>query len=76
MEKVGLHIVTLLHNITQLGYKVSFNPDFEGMIRIDYFSKYDPEFYEHEHRGFSDGTKNQLEKEIIKSLVTFYENHK
>jgi hypothetical protein len=62
MEKVGLKIVELIHDITQSGYNVQFCSDFENMVRIEYTEEYSDKFYYHEHRGNPDGTRNQLEK--------------
>lgn len=76
MEKVGLRIVNLIHDITQLGYQVQFCGDFEGMIRIEYREEYSDSYYHHEHRGCPGRTMNQLEKEIIASLSTFLDNAK
>lgn len=76
MEKVGLKIVELLHTLTQAGYRVAFNSDFEGMIRVDYTYEYDDEFYEHDHIGFPGCERLHLEKEIIKSLAAFNDKNK
>jgi hypothetical protein len=71
-------MIDLLHKITQLGFIVSFNEDFEGMIRVDFTEEYpnptDP-FYHHEHLGFPDATMEQLDKAVIKSLTRFYEKY-
>ncbi len=74
--KIGLQIVTLLHDITQLGYKVHFVGDFEGMMRLDFTSETMRTFYHHEHLGVPDGEKLILEKAIIKCLSNFYEKYK
>jgi hypothetical protein len=71
MENNDLRIIDLIHDITQLDYQVRFCGDFSNMFRIEYLHEYDGTFYEHEHRGFPGGTRNQLEKEIVKSLSTF-----
>lgn len=69
-------IIDLIHDITQLDYHVQFCGDFAKMVRIEYRKEYDENYYHHEHRGCPDGTMNQLEKEVIKSLSTFLENAK
>lgn len=69
-------IIELLHDITQLNYQVRFCGDFTNMVRIEYLHEYDVDYYHHEHRGVPDGTMNQLEKEVIKSLQTFLDNAK
>ena len=76
MENKDLRFIDLIHDITQLDYQVRFCGDFNNMLRIEYFHEYDEAYYHHEHRGFPDGTRNQLEKEIIKSLQTFLDNAK
>ena len=76
MKKVGLKIVDLLHDISQLGYEVRFCGDFRGMIRIEYTEEFDADFYEHAHLGFPDCERAKLEKDIISSLTGFLEQHK
>jgi len=76
MEKVGLKIVDLLHNISQLDYHVQFCGDFNGMIRIEFREEWSEEFYEHQHLGFPDCPRDRLEKEIIEALSNFWEAHK
>lgn len=76
MENQNLRVVELIHDITQLDYHVQFCGDFNNMLRIEYYHHYDGAYYQHEHRGSPDGTKNQLEKEVIKSLQTFLDNIK
>lgn len=73
--KVGLFIVTMLHDITQAGYKVAFMDDFQGMMRIDFRKPSDVSFYEHEHCGCPGGTRNQLEKEVQGALLGFKTRH-
>ncbi len=73
-EKVGLRIVQLLHDITQLDFCVQFHGDFESMVRLEFYSEYDPDFYEHYHLGSPEGTMLQLEKQIIQKLATFLDN--
>lgn len=71
MRKVGLYITTLLHDITQGGYKVSFERDFQGMMRLDFFKDGVADFYEHRHCGFPGATREKLEKDLIDSLIWF-----
>jgi len=70
-----MKITELLHKITQLGYAVSFNEDFEGMLRLDYTEEIEPNFYEHEHIGHPDATMEQLNEAVIKSLAGFLGRH-
>lgn len=73
--KVGLYIVNQLHAITQAGYEVKFCGDFEGMIRIEYYKEYEPNFYEHDHLGSPGGQMDRLENAIIGSLERFRETY-
>lgn len=71
-EKVGLKIVDLLHDITQLGYRVYFADDFDGMITVGFAEEYgDGTFYEHNHCGFPGCERIRLEKDILESLTDF-----
>lgn len=76
MEKVGLKIVDLLHDITQLGYEVKFASDFEGMIRAEFYEEHYEDFYEHQHLGFPGCERIRLEKDIIECLSNFLEKYK
>jgi len=75
-EKVGLRIVDLIHDITQMDYQVQFAGDFKGMIRLEFRKEYDEDYYDHFHLGSPDGTRNQLEKQIIQKLATFLDEAK
>lgn len=76
MEKVGLKIVDLLHDISQLDYQVQFCGDFEGMIRTEFRYEWDDHFYEHQHLGFPGCERIRLEKDIIECLSKFLEKIK
>jgi hypothetical protein len=76
MKKIGLKIVNLIHDITQLDYQVSFCGDFENMVRLEFLHEYDEKFYEHFHLGFPDGDMVRLERDIIRELSKFLEEHK
>lgn len=76
IEKVGLKIVELIHEITQLKYSVHFYPDFEGMVRIHYsatkpWQEAVDDLSTHDHVGFPDCERIVLEKQIIASLAEF-----
>lgn len=79
MEKIGLFIVNQLHEITQAGYNVQFEPFFRGMITIQYTAEFDKDFYEHVHVGMpideKDTDLSKLEKEIMKALNNFRQKH-
>ena len=75
-EKVGLRIVQLIHDITQLDYQVQFCGDFKSMVRLEFRKEYDENYYIHHHLGCPDGTMNQLEKQIISKLATFLDEAK
>lgn len=72
----NLKIVTLIHDISRLGYEVRFCSDFNNMIRIEYTEEYNLDFYEHEHLGIPDGGLDKLNKEVVASLNSFLEKHK
>lgn len=76
-------MINLLYLITQIGYQVQFNPDMEGMVRIDFYLDGDPitidnpnGFYYHEHIGYPEQSEKELEAKIIDCLERFYEEHK
>lgn len=77
-EKVGLKIVELLHEITQLNYSVQFYPDFEGMIRITFqrTKPWQKEIEEHSHLGYPECERLVLEKRIISALKDFRDSVK
>lgn len=72
MEKVGLYITTLLHDLTQMGYTVTFGQNFEGTVTITYGGM-NTDWRDHQHVGIPGATREHLEKEIINSLKTFKE---
>lgn len=71
-----MKITELLHKITQLGYTVAFNEDFEGMLRLDFTVELDETFYEHYHVGHPGATMEQLNAAIEKALSKFLGKHK
>lgn len=73
--KVGLYITTLLHDLTQAGFRVQFNSDFEGMVRIDLTKEWDESFYEHDHIGVPGQDREALEKGIIKTLAGWRDSY-
>ena len=76
MNNSNLKIITLIHDITQLGYNVRFCNDFTNMLRLEFTEEYNPEFYDHDHLSIPDGGLDRLEKEVIATLMGFYEQHK
>lgn len=72
----NLRIVELLHDITQLGYYVQFAGDFTNMVRLEFRKEWEENFYQHFHLGNPEGTRNQLEKQVIQKLATFLDNAK
>ena len=71
MNKVGLYITTLLHDITQEHYKVTFERDFKGSMRMDFTRSGVADFYEHAHCGYPGAPRERLERDIIDSLIWF-----
>lgn len=76
MEKHGLKIVNLIHDITQLGYEVKFCSDFTDMTRLEFTEEFNVDFYEHRHLGYPNGGTDKLEKAIISTLAGFLEEHR
>lgn len=76
MEKIGLKIVDLIHDISQLEYEVKFCGDFSGMIRLELSNEFDESFYQHRHLGFPGCERERLEKDIINALAQFLKDIK
>lgn len=70
------NLISLIHDITQLGYYVQFCDDFEGMVRLEFTEEYSNEFYQHYHLGIPGGSMDKLEKEVIESLSEFLKEKK
>lgn len=64
-------LIKLLHDLTQGGYEVQFNSDFEGMVRIDVTKEHVSDFYEHSHIGIPGGTEARLLEETVEYLQWF-----
>jgi hypothetical protein len=76
MEKVGLKIVELIHELNQMHYEVKFCPDFSGMSRVELTDEFDSDFYQHSHLGCPGTERIVLEKAIIKQLSEWVERYK
>ena len=72
----NLTLISLIHEISQLGYNVQFCNDFEGMIRVELTEEYNDKFYIHYHLGFPGGPIDRLEKEVVETLSNFLKDHK
>lgn len=69
-------ITALLHEITQRGYEVYFNSDFEGMITITYKKEVAPDkegYIRHEHLSYPGGSMKELDNKVLQSLSQFIE---
>lgn len=69
-------ITSLLHEISQRGYEVIFNSDFEGMITITYKKEVAPGkegYIRHEHLSYPGGSMKELENKLKASLSVFIE---
>lgn len=71
MDTSNQSLTHLLHNITQSGYRVSFNSDFEGMMRVEFTKEWDDQFYEHVHSGFPGALPGSLTRSIMDTLIWF-----
>lgn len=72
MESSNLKLISLLHDLTQLDYRVYFSDDFNGMVTVSI----EDGFFEnginrHYHCGFPDGPRDRLEEDVINSLSSF-----
>ena len=73
---MDLELIERIYKITQAGFEAKFISDFEGMIRIDYFEEFNPDFYEHEHVGCPDQSREKLKLGIENSLDKFIARNK
>jgi hypothetical protein len=68
-------ITKLLHDITQEGYEVQFNDDFEGMLTVTYYQPYcgrdGQSMCLYQHVSFPGSTMDQLDARLIESLDKF-----
>lgn len=75
-----MKVTELLHTITQRGYQVSFQDDFEGMLTVTYQESYTPgkkdPYIRHEHVSYPGGSMKELEKALVRSLGLFVEEIK
>lgn len=69
-------IIGLIHDITQLDYKVSFSDDFQGMVSVTFYKSSDPStkggYIRHEHLSYPGGSMKELEASVINCLNDFY----
>jgi hypothetical protein len=68
-------ITQQIHDISQEGYEVRFNSDFEGMLTITYQEEYG-DYIRHEHLGCPGFPMERLEKDLQASLKRFLEEVK
>lgn len=67
-------MISKVHEITQRGYEVRFNSDFEGMITITYTKETASDkdgYIRHEHVGYPGATLKELDKAVARSLDQF-----
>jgi hypothetical protein len=72
---MDLLLIELIHKITQFGFEVKFNEDFEGMIRLEFYKEFDSNFYEHEHIGYPGQSREKLKTGIENSLKKFADRY-
>jgi hypothetical protein len=68
-------VTKLLHDISQKGYLVYFEGDFEGMLTVTFLdeSKADLDRYiRHEHIGYPGSTFEELDAALQKCLSFFF----
>lgn len=66
-------LIELLHDCTQMGYRLTFSNDFEGMITIGFEEEYTEGTYNHVHLGTPGKDLNFLEKELRNFLAKLIE---
>jgi hypothetical protein len=72
----NLSLISLIHDITQAGYRLVFDDDFEGMIQVTYMTESGDEYLRHSHLGFPGSKREHLAKSLIKDLQSFLEEIK
>ena len=65
----------LLHDLTQLGYEVTFNSDFKGMLTITYKEEHG-DYIRHQHLSYPDGPMAKLDNALRSSLENFIDEVK
>lgn len=65
-----MKIVSILHDITQLGYRVEFSDDFTGMLTVTYKGE-GMDWSNHSHVGFPFCSRKELEEHLIRELQNF-----
>lgn len=72
-----MKIPELLYLISQEGYEVNFSGDFSGMITITYSEtdrlNFPDGYVRHEHVGTPGDSVKVLEKKMLQSVASFYE---
>ena len=66
-------LISLIHDITQLGVKLKFSDDFDGMVTLHYLCE-GLDWRHHEHLGWPGCTRAQLEEKVVTSLESFLED--
>lgn len=69
-----MKVVQLIHDLTQLGYKISFTDDFSGMLTVNFSKEGDRGFNFHSHIGYPDCMIEELEQELIEELTRKLKN--
>ena len=69
--KVGLFITTLINDITQAGYSLGFSTGSNGDVKVEITKSGNPDFYDAIHCGKPNGTREELEKDVIRALAEF-----
>ncbi len=62
----------LLHTLTRMGYRVSFHPNTNGMLTVEFRKKYDLEFYDFYRLGTPGGAMERLNTDIHNALYDFH----
>lgn len=74
-DQKAVKLISLLHDISQLGYAVEFSDDFEGMLTITYKGE-GLDWRHHEHIGYPRCERELLTEQVIRSLDNFLKEKK
>ncbi len=68
-----MNIGKILHDITQLGFGIRFNGDFQGMVTTTFYEDgYNGDTYiRHEHVGFPGCDQEHFEQNLSNCLLRF-----
>jgi hypothetical protein len=66
-ERQDVRLIELIHELTQKGWKLTFQDDFQGMVTVGAWA--DGEFINHWHIGTPGGSMKDLERDVRNLLA-------